>query len=136
MGLSQASIVQGGCKTLEMCGEECQGIKFKNEMGDLSCWSVGNSGIASLWYSRSEDCLNSCCTAMKQMAAQRKWTAFTWKESWWAGLPLHGEDWQPAQSQTVWECCINTRSEKLGTSELEFGASDEKMHVGETCSLF
>lgn len=45
-------------------------------------------------------------------------------------------DWQPAQSQTVWECWINTRSEKLGTSELEFGASNEKMHVGERCSLF
>lgn len=35
MGLSQASTVQEGCKTLEMCGEECQGIKFQNEMGDL-----------------------------------------------------------------------------------------------------
>lgn len=51
-------------------------------------------------------------------------------------MPLHGGDWQPAPSQTVWECWINTRSEKLGTSELEFGASDEKMHVGERCSLF
>lgn len=90
-----------------------------------SCWPVGNPGITCL-QCRSEDFLNSCCTAMKQMAAWRKWIAFTWKESWWAGLPLHGADWQPAQSQTVWECWINTRSEELETSELEFGASDEK----------
>lgn len=56
--------------------------------------------------------------------------AFTWKESRWAGLPLHGADWQSARSQTVWECWINTRSEKLGTSKLEFGASDEKNACG------
>lgn len=99
-------------------------------MGDLNCWPVGNSGIPCPQCSRSEDFLNSCCTAMKQMAAQRKWTAFTWKESWWAGLPLHGVEWQLARSQTTWECWINPRSKKLGTSELEFGASNEKNACG------
>jgi len=33
--------------------------------------------------------LNICHTAMKQMAALREWAAFAWKESRWAGLPLH-----------------------------------------------
>lgn len=132
MALSHASTIQGDCETLEMCGEECQGIKFQNDMGGgLNYWPVGNPGIPCSQCSRSEDFLTSCCTAVKQMAARRKWTAFTWKESWWAGLPLHGVDWQPARSQTAWECWINTGSKKLGTSELEFGASDEKMHVGE-----